>query len=123
MQLHSTQNWENTSEEPKWFLEKLIHNITNFDLLILEFKNNNKHDTEGIETVHDLQILFENLQTDGSSSLAGMVAGSINQASLRKNGRYLSLTNSLSFIIVCFKLFLTDIDMMIQVNCEFKKKK
>ena len=30
-QLHRTENWENTWEEPKWLSEKSIHDITNFD--------------------------------------------------------------------------------------------
>ena len=30
-QLHRIENWEDTSEEPKWLSVKSIHDITNFD--------------------------------------------------------------------------------------------
>ena len=33
MKLHKTQNCEDTSEEPKWLSEKLIHDIPNFNYL------------------------------------------------------------------------------------------
>ena len=35
-QPHRNQNREDTSEKPKWLLEKSIHDITNFDCQILE---------------------------------------------------------------------------------------
>ena len=40
MQQHRTQNWEDTSEEPKWFSEKSIHVSTeNITAITMLFKN------------------------------------------------------------------------------------